>query len=68
MKIAMEDWLRGCICHDSKHGFVTLPVDKVREIANFIQLTRITLSDGFIEVSSDESQTESMSGQDCPWK
>lgn len=35
--IPMEDWLRGCIYHDGRSGYVTLPTDKVLEIADYIQ-------------------------------
>lgn len=37
MKIPMEDWLRGCVYHDGRNGEVTLPTDKVIEIADYIQ-------------------------------
>ena len=50
MLIPMEDWLRGCVYHDGRHGEVTLPTDKVLEIANYIQLTRTSQTDGCIEL------------------
>ena len=59
----MEDWLRGCVYHDGRHGDVTLPTDKVLEIANYIQLTRRSVSDGLIDLKvepiADTPQTES---------
>ena len=48
--IPMEDWLRGCIYHDGRHGYVTLPTDKVHQIANYIQRTRRSVSDGMIDL------------------
>ena len=50
MQIPMEDFLRGCVYHDGRHGEVTLSTDKVLEIANYIQLTRTSLTDGCIEI------------------
>ena len=32
-----EDWLRGCVHHDGRHGYVTLPCDEVLKIADFIE-------------------------------
>ena len=49
--IPMEDWLRGCVYHDGKHGEVTLPTDKVLQIANYIQRTRKSISDGLIDLA-----------------
>lgn len=46
--IPMEDWLRGCVYHDGRNGEVTLPTDKVIEIANYIQATRTGITDGMI--------------------
>lgn len=48
--IPMEDWLRGCIYHDGRSGYVTLPTDKVLEIADYIQTTRTNGTDGLIEL------------------
>lgn len=48
MGIPMEDWLRGCVYHDGRNGEVTLPTDKVIEIANYIQATRTGITDGII--------------------
>ena len=48
--IPMEDWLRGCIYHDGRHGYVTLPIDKVHQIANYIQRTRRSVTDGLIDL------------------
>ena len=36
----IEDWLRGCVHHDGKNGYVTLPCDEVRKIADYIESTR----------------------------
>ena len=67
MKIPMEDWLRGCVYHDGRHGEVTLSTDKVLEIADYIQPTRTSLADGMIELPpyepKDEPQTCSVSGR-----
>ena len=49
--IPMEDWLRGCVYHDGRHGTVTLPTDKVLQIANYIQRTRRSVSDGLIDLA-----------------
>ena len=35
-----EDWLRGCVHHDGRHGCVTLPCDEVLKIADFIERLR----------------------------
>ena len=40
MRIPMEDWLRGCVYHDGRHGYVTLPCDEVLKIADFIERLR----------------------------
>ena len=48
--IPMEDWLRGCVYHDGRHGYVTLPIDKVHQIANYIQRTRRSGMDGLIDL------------------
>ena len=39
-EMLIEDWLRGCVHHDGRHGEVTLPCDKVLEIADYIESTR----------------------------
>lgn len=39
-KMTCEDWLRGCVHHDGKHGYVTLPCDEVLKIADFIERLR----------------------------
>lgn len=56
----MEDWLRGCVYHDGRHGEVTLPTDKVLQIANYIQRTRRSVSDGLIDLAVEPiaEQTE----------
>ena len=46
----IEDWLRGCVYHDGRHREVTLPTDKVLEIADYIQTTRTSATDGLIEL------------------
>ena len=53
--IPMEDWLRGCIYHDGRHGYVTLPIDKVHQIANYIQRTRRSTTDGLIDLAVVEA-------------
>lgn len=53
--IPMEDWLRGCIYHDGRHGYVTLPIDKVHQIANYIQRTRRNGMDGLIDLEVVEA-------------
>ena len=72
--IPMEDWLRGCIYHDGRHGYVTLPTDKVHQIANYIQRTRRSVTDGLIdlEVVEADRKTENSSEKpnnckDCKW-
>lgn len=52
--IPMEDWLRGCVYHDGRNGEVTLPTDKVIEIANYIQATRTGITDGMIYLPLNE--------------
>ena len=60
--IPMEDWLRGCVYHDGRHGEVMLPTDKVLQIANYIQRTRRSVSDGLIDLEvepiADTPQTD----------
>lgn len=51
----MEDWLRGCIYHDGRHGYVILPIDKVHQIANYIQRTRRSGMDGLIDLEVVEA-------------
>ena len=59
-----EDWLRGCVYHDGRHGYVTLPCDEVLKIADFIERLRADHKDEpqfdkDINVrSKDEPQTE----------
>ena len=52
--IPMEDWLRGCIYHDGRHGYVALPIDKVHQIANYIQRTRRSTTDGLIDLKVEQ--------------
>lgn len=54
--IPMEDWLRGCVYHDGRHGEVTLPCDRVLEIADYIQMTRTSLTDGLIGLRGGEDE------------
>ena len=63
--IPMEDWLRGCIYHEGRHGYVTLPIDKVHQIANYIQRTRRSGTDGMIdlEVVEADRKTEPQTGR-----
>jgi hypothetical protein len=55
--IPMEDWLRGCVYHDGRHGEVTLPCDRVLEIADYIQMTRTSLTEGLIGLRGDRAMT-----------
>ena len=72
--IPMEDWLRGCVYHDGRHGEVMLPTDKVLQIANYIQRTRRSVSDGLIDLkveqTADTPQTETKGVRycnECKW-
>ena len=65
--IPMEDWLRGCVYHDGRHGEVTLPTDKVLEIANYIQLTRTSQTDGCIELPPYTADTPQTDCDKCIW-
>lgn len=56
--IPMEDWLRGCVYHDGRKGTVNLPCDKVLEIADYIQNTRTSMTDGLIGVIAPEPYRE----------
>ena len=53
--IPMEDWLRGCVYHDGRSEYVTLPTDKVHQIANYIQRTRRSGTDGLIDLEAVEA-------------
>lgn len=64
--IPMEDWLRGCIYHDGRHGYVTLPTDKVHQIANYIQRTRRSISDGLIDLEVVEADRKTENGSEKP--
>ena len=55
--ILMEDWLRGCVFHDGRHGSVTLPCDKVLEIADYIQTSRTSGTDGCIDIHAPTENT-----------
>ena len=35
-----EDWLRGCVHHDGRKGYITLPCDEILKIADYIESTR----------------------------
>lgn len=58
MKIPMEDWIRGCVYHDGRNGEVTLPTDKVIEIADYIQDIRTSVADGMIELMPEDERKE----------
>ena len=48
-QMTYEDWLRGCVHHDGRNGYVTLPCDEVLKIADFIEKLRADrkeMSDG----------------------
>lgn len=40
MYIQIEDWLRDCVYHNGRSGYVTLPTYKVLEAADFIERLR----------------------------
>ena len=58
MNIPMEDWLRGCVYHDGRNGEVTLPTDKVIEIADYIQDIKASVADGMIELLPEAERKE----------
>ena len=64
--IPMEDWLRGCIYHDGRHGYVTLPIDKVHQIANYIQRTRRITTDGLIDLEVVETDRKTENSSEKP--
>ena len=64
--IPMEDWLRGCIYHDGRHGYVTLPTDKVHQIANYIQRTRRSGMDGLIDLEVVEADRKTENSSEKP--
>ena len=64
--IPMEDWLRGCIYHDGRHGYVTLPIDKVHQIANYIQRTRRSGTDGLIDLKVVEADRKTENKSEIP--
>lgn len=64
--IPMEDWLRGCIYHDGRHGYVTLPINKVHQIANYIQRTRRSGMDGLIDLEVVEADRKTDSNSKIP--
>ena len=66
MAIPMEDWLRGCIYHDGRHGCVTLPIDKVHQIANYIQRTRRSTTDGLIDLRVVETDRKTENSSEIP--
>lgn len=51
----IEDWLRDCVYHNGRSGYVTLPTDKVLEIADYIQTTRTNGVDGLIDLEVVEA-------------
>lgn len=64
--IPMEDWLRGCIYHDGRHGYVTLPIGKVHQIANYIQRTRRSGMDGLIDLEVVEADRKTENSSEKP--
>ena len=64
--IPMEDWLRGCIYHDGRSGYVTLPTDKVHQIANYIQRTRRSTTDGLIDLKVVEADRKTENCSEKP--
>lgn len=54
-----EDWLRGCVHHDGRHGYVTLPCDEVLKIADFIERLRAD--------RKTEPQTDDADCDKCIW-
>ena len=64
--IPMEDWLRGCIYHDGRHGYVTLPINKVHQIANYIQRTRRSGMDGLIDLEVVEADRKTENNSEIP--
>lgn len=66
MRISMDEWLRGCVYHDGRNGEVTLPTDKVLEIADYIQHINVSVSEGFLLMPpyADTPQTEGSDNAD----
>ena len=64
--IPMEDWLRRCVYHDGRHGYVTLPTDKVHQIANYIQRTRRSGTDGLIDLEVVEADRKTENSSEKP--
>jgi len=66
MRISMDEWLRGCVYHDGRNGEVTLPTDKVLEIADYIQHINVSVSEGFLSMPpyADTPQTERRTDRD----
>lgn len=58
MQIPMEDWLRGCVYHDGRNGEVTLPTDKVIEIADYIQDIKASVAAGMIDLIPEDERKE----------
>lgn len=54
----MEDWIRGCVYHDGRNGEVTLPTDKVIEIADYIQDIKASVAAGMIELMPEAERKE----------
>lgn len=48
-----ENWLRGCVYHDGRKGFVYLPCDKVLKLADWIE--------------SHRNRVEIVRCKDCKW-
>lgn len=62
-----EDWLRGCVHHDGRHGYVTLPCEEVLKIADFIERLRAEQTETQTE-SVKVKWTKDISTTDCGWK
>lgn len=61
-----EDWLRGCVHHDGRHGYVTLPCDEVLKIADFIERLRAIKSAPLNEWQNFNNYTVEMKGRVKP--
>ena len=51
-----EDWLRGCVRHDGRHGYVTLPCDEVLKIADFIERLRAKIIEAYTKGFEDGAE------------
>ena len=67
-----EDWLRGCVHHDGRHGYVTLPCDEVLKIADFIERLRESNANQHVQsvesVESTQTETKRVGYcNECKW-